>query len=172
MQLDSSTQEGRVYCRTAFFRGSLFSRSAAFKTFAGSIVCGWRIFSTIIILFGNFRGSIFRGFSKNRESAKNRPPRKKAVLQYVCYIMVVVFHYRPPLQSLTRQLIRRRSRCKGSNHSNYLTSAKHAGYITLLVFCCFGYCQYSVMTYRVSLVYSFLSCLSAPPFLSSSLFVL
>ena len=53
--------------RTAFFRG---------RPFAGSNVRDWRIFSTIIILFGNF--SHYRGFSKTREIRENRPPAKKS----------------------------------------------------------------------------------------------
>lgn len=67
------------------FSGSLFfnfSRLAALKDSAGSNVCGWRVCTTIIILFVNFSRVWFSWmFRKIRKSEKNKPLRKKGVLQ-------------------------------------------------------------------------------------------
>ena len=61
-----------------FSRGSIFSRLAALKDSAGSNVRGWRVFSTIIILFGNFSRVWFsRIFKKSRNPRKIDPREKK-----------------------------------------------------------------------------------------------
>ena len=61
-----------------FFAGVYFSGSASLTDSTGSNVLGWRGFSTIIILFGNFSWI----FKKIAKYTKNRTPRKKWVLQY------------------------------------------------------------------------------------------
>ena len=67
-----------IYCKTTFFRGSLFAVVGRLIRFRG-VQCSRfaRFFFYNHTIWQFFAGLIFADFQKIAKSAKNRPPRKK-----------------------------------------------------------------------------------------------